>query len=714
MPEGGESADINTVQVLSGSTFMLSDPRGDVRQGALGGMFHEDTRHLSTYVLTVNRASPSLLTSGSADYDRAAFFLVNPDMDGLENRSVSIQRIRTVGDGMLEVIRLINHVGRAVDAEVRLSCGADFADLFEIKGQTFTKLGAMRTEHDSEHYLLFRYRHENFTAATRIHSSVAARVDGDDLVFDVHLGPRETWKTLITISVTRGDKELEPVQLVDRAASMALLQFKEGSPELREWRSRVPHLEAEMDLVNSVYRTSIDDLAALRLHADVAGNDFSLPAAGLPWFMAIFGRDTLVTSYQSLMIGPDLARGALYALGGLQGKEVNDFKDEEPGKILHEIRFGELTAIGEMPHRPYFGTADATPLWLILLSEYWRFTGDEAPVKELRSNAERALEWIDRYGDRDGDGYIEYKTRSRRGLRNQGWKDSWNSVCFADGGVAGGEKGIDWTAYPQVAMCEFQGYAYDAKVRIAEVAEEVWGDPSLAARLRGEAQALFDRFNQDFWTDARGGYYVEALVGEPGSKRQADAMTSNMGHLLWSGVVPPERAAILVRHLFGEGMFSGWGVRTMSAEEPAYNPVMYHDGTVWPHDNSLICAGFHRYGFRGQVAGIVAPMFDAAGYTQFRLPEVFAGYPRADSSFPVRYPTASSPQAWATAAPFLWLRLVLGLDVQDGELVVDPAIPQPFGTLEFTGLHALGRRWDVRASGTTAEVRESEAPVVRS
>jgi glycogen debranching enzyme len=726
MPEGGESAELNTVQVLSGSTFMLSDPRGDVMEGSLAGMFFEDTRFLSRFLLTLNGQRMSLLSSGTTEYDHAAFFLVNPDMDGISNRSMSIYRHRIISDGMSEILQVISHIGRAVDVEVRVSCWADFADLFEIKRQGFTKLGRLETAHDAERNLVFRYEHEGFRATSRIHASMPTvgpvdgptvsaappRVDDDDLVFDVHLEPRAVWKTLLSLSVTSGSRELSAPPEIDHAATMTFEQWKKGNPELQEWERNVPEIDAEMDLVNSVYNASKDDLAALRLHADVEGNDFSLPAAGLPWFMAIFGRDTLVTSYQSLMVGPGLARGALYALAGLQGKEVNEFRDEEPGKILHEIRFGELTVLGEMPHRPYYGTADATPLWLVLLSEYWRFTGDDVPVKELRPNAERALQWIDRYGDRDGDGYIEYKTRSNRGLRNQGWKDSWNSVCFVDGRVAGGPQDIDWSEYPVVAMCEFQGYAYDAKVRAAELAEKVWGDPQMGHRLRSEAAVLYDRFNQDFWTDARGGYYVEALVGEPGSKEKADAMTSNMGHLLWSGIVPPERVRNLVEHLFSGGMFSGWGIRTMSTEERAYNPVMYHNGTVWPHDNSLICAGFHRYGLRTQVNGIVVPMFEAAKYTNFRLPEVFAGYPSADSGFPVRYPTASSPQAWATGAPFLWLRLVLGLDVRDGELVLEPAVPAPFGKLSFHGLHALGRRWDVSAHGVDGDIREVEAPAL--
>jgi glycogen debranching enzyme len=378
----------------------------------------------------------------------------------------------------------------------------------------------------------------------------------------------------------------------------------------------------------------------------------------------------------------------LHALAALQGTQVDDFKDEEPGKILHEIRFGELTALGLKPHRPYYGTVDATPLWLVLLSEYWRFTGDSETCRELWPAAARALEWIDRYGDADGDGFVEYATRSEQGLRNQSWKDSWNSMLFSDGEVA----------EPPMAVCEVQGYVYDAKIRTAELAENVWNDGDLAARLRGEAGVLFDRFNEDFWTDARGGYYVLALDGD---KRRVDAMTSDMGQLLWSGIVPQDRAGIVARQLFSDAMWSGWGIRTMSRDDAGFNPITYHNGTVWPHDNSLIAAGLARYGLRDEANRIALAMFDAAAFTDYRLPEVFAGYPRAESRFPVRYPTASSPQAWATAAPFLWIRLMLGLHARDGELRIDPHVPEEVGEVSYHGLHAFGTHFDAQASGTT-------------
>lgn len=693
MPERAIGGEIGWIQVLDGSTFMLSDSRGDVDEGSVTGLFHEDTRYLSRFLLTINGERPELLSSGGVDHYSAAFFLTNPDLTGVPAGSLSIQRYRFLGPGLSEVLLVQSHLDKPVQVEMRLSVAADFADLFEVKKMELAKRGAFKFSSEPKaSLLLFEYEHGDFRAATRVHSTERGRLTGQDLVFKTALEPASTWKTRIQVSVRRGDEVLEPVEEEEHGASRALQQWRRPSTVVQKWELEAPRLETDWSLLNLVYEKSVADLAALRLYADVGGNEFCLPAAGLPWFMAIFGRDTLITSYQSLLIGPELARGALNSLAGLQGKEENDFKDEDPGKILHEIRFGELTVIGETPHAPYYGTVDATALFLILLSEYWRLTGDDRTVQSLRPNALLALEWIDRYGDRDADGYVEYETRSAQGLLHQGWKDSAAPVRFSDGKAA----------KPPIALCEVQGYVYDAKMRTADLAEQVWGDVPLAERLRADARLLFDRFNDDYWIDRRGGYYAEAL--DP-KKRPVDSVTSNMGHLLWSGIVPEDRAEQLVKQLFSDSLFSGWGVRTMSRDDAGYNPISYHNGTVWPHDNCLISAGLYRYGYREEANRIALAMLEAASHTEYRLPEVFAGYPRSESRFPIRYPTASSPQAWATAAPFLWLRLMLGVEIRDGEVVVDPMLPKECGRIHVRGLHALGRRYDVIAAGRTGEVR---------
>jgi glycogen debranching enzyme len=410
--------------------------------------------------------------------------------------------------------------------------------------------------------------------------------------------------------------------------------------------------------------------------------------------MTLFGRDTLITALQTLWVGPELSRGALHLLGALQGIRVDDFRDEEPGKILHEVRSGELTLLGEKPHSPYYGTADATPLWLILLSEYWRSTGDDAFVRARWTNVLAALDWIDRYGDRDGDGYVEYATRSSQGLGNQCWKDSWDGIQFADGTIP----------FLPIATCEIQGYVYDAKLRVAELARTLAGDGELAARLEREAAELHAGVNRDFWSDERGGYYVVGLDGE---KRPIDSMTSNMGHLLWSGIVPEERARPVADQLLSDQMFSGWGVRTLSRDDGGFNPIGYHAGTIWPHDNAIIALGLARYGLREEANRIVLSQLEAASFSGFRLPEAFAGFERWVSRFPVPYPTACSPQAWATGAPFVFVKTMLGLDTRNGEIHLDPQVPKEIGRICVRRLHAFATDWDVEATGANGCVRSA-------
>jgi glycogen debranching enzyme len=682
-PELGPDA----VQILEGSTFAISDAAGDMPEGVVAGLFHRDTRHVSQWELTLGRKRPVVLTSAAVDYYSASFTLTNPELPDLAAQSLSVHRFRLVGNGMRESITLENNLSRPIEVQLRLTCGADFADLFEVKDRIAEKDGTYAVDRGSEDSSTLTFLYENgvFRVGTWIRSTEPARIDGDDLVWDCHLEARGSWTTGIRVAVSEEDAKKEPTHGEFVASSrMADLVFE-------KWQAEVPRIEADTDLVQHLFGRSVVDLAGLRLTESFGGYEASLPAAGLPWFMAIFGRDTLITSYMSLWVGPELVRGALYALAALQGKEVDDFRDEEPGKILHEIRHGELTALGKRPHSPYYGTADATPLWLILLSEYWRFTGDGATCTELKRAALAALDWIAQYGDRDGDGYVEYDTRSSEGLENQGWRDSWDGVVFGDGSLP----------RRPLALCEIQGYVYDAKLRMADIADSVWTDPDLAQRLRGEARELRERFNRDYWTEERDGFYVIGLDAE---KKQVNSKTSNMGHLLWSGIVPDERAGRIVQQLFADSMFTGWGIRTLSSENAGYNPIGYHRGTVWPHDNAIISAGLARYGYRDDANRVAMAMFEASVFTDYRLPEVFAGFPRSHGRFPVRYPTACSPQAWATAAPFLWLRTMLGIEPEDGKLSCDPHIPKEMGRVLLSGIHAFGERFDVWGQGTSGEV----------
>jgi glycogen debranching enzyme len=404
----------------------------------------------------------------------------------------------------------------------------------------------------------------------------------------------------------------------------------------------------------------------------------------MPWFMTVFGRDTIITSLQTMLLGPELAVSALDALAELQADTDDPTIDAEPGKILHELRSGRAA---EKWFARYYGTVDATPLYLVLLSEVWRWTGDAALVQRFRAPALAALSWIDLYGDRDGDGFVEYERRSN-GLENQSWKDSGDSQRFRDGRFA----------TPPIAPAEVQGYVYDAKRRLAEVAREAWNDGELAARLDREAIELRARFDDAFWVPDRGGYYALALDRD---KQRVDALCSNIGHLLWSGIVPEERVDAIVDALMRHELWSGWGFRTMSTSDAAYSPLSYHNGTVWPHDTALAAWGLGRYGRWDAVRKIAAALLEASRHFSWSLPEVFAGFDRSETPFPIGYPTAARPQAWAAGTPLLLLRLLLGLepDTVNGRLGTLPgAAPLEGVSLSLCGVRAQGRSWDVTSS----------------
>jgi len=497
-------------------------------------------------------------------------------------------------------------------------------------------------------------------AATRVEFSELGDVDGGVVRYRLELGPRERWE-LATVVHPSTNGHAPPSQQLGE----------------QPWKAELPWLSATWHSLQHSFERSIADLAALRMRGG-AGGHARLPAAGMPWFMTVFGRDTLITSYQTLLLGPQLARGALQVLAELQATEDDPSIDAEPGKIVHEVRRGKSA---ETWFRRYYGTADATPLYLVLLSELWRWTGDDDFVRELKEPAQAALGWIDARCSTGLGGFITYERRTERGLENQSWKDSGDSQRFADGRIAD----------PPIAPVEVQGYAYDAKRRAAELAREVWGEPGLAERLEAEAGELQRRFDEAYWT---GEHYALALDREGA---RVDSLCSNVGHLLWSGIVPDERAGAVVDALMANGLWSGWGVRTMSAHDAAYNPLSYHNGTVWPHDNSLIAAGLARYGRWEEAWRIAEAMLDATMFFDHQLPEVFAGLPRDETPFPIAYPTAARPQAWAAGTPVLLLQLLLGLRPEGGQLVAaGPPVPAWLGSLRLSGVAAFGRTWDVR------------------
>ena len=672
-----------TVSILEGDTFIVSNRQGDLdgTPTTPHGLFRSDTRFLSRWILTIDGQRPNELSVDDLHYFSTQFFLVPGTGTVYVDAPLSVIRTRQVGNGFREEIRVLNHSKEAANFVLRLEAAADFADLFEVK-DALAKKGQpyARVERDR---LVLGYRRDKFVRETWIVATGSPTIDERGLSFAVHIEPQGEWSTEIDVGVLADPWRTTPEPNQKRRTGEA--PSPAGAVSLAKWLEDAPTLEASWPSLRRIYLKSLTDLAALRYYPRVAP-ELALPAAGLPWFMTVFGRDSILTSLQSLPYTPQLAETTLMLLQMLQGVTVDDFRDEEPGKILHEVRWGELTAFEERPHSPYFGACDATPLYLILLDEYERWTGNVQMVRDVEPAARAALRWIDEFGDRDGDGYVEYERRNKKtGLENQCWKDSWNSIVFANGELA---------KLPR-ATCEIQGYVYDAKIRCARLARQFWNDPTLADKLDRQAADLKSRFNKDFWVE-EGEFFALALDGD---KRRVDALTSNIGHLLWSGIVEKDKAKKIAEHLMSDKLFSGWGVRTMASHMGSYNPIGYHVGTVWPHDNSFIAAGLRRYGYDAEAASIALGILEAAEFFGSRLPEAFAGYPREMTRFPVEYPTACSPQAWATGTPFLLLTTLLGLQPVGEKLLTDPAIPSAIEHIELLGVRGRWGRHDAAGRG---------------
>ncbi|MFI5489992.1 glycogen debranching N-terminal domain-containing protein [Micromonospora echinaurantiaca] len=673
----------STVRILDGNTFVVSEDTGDIEATPTEptGLFSLDMRFLSTWVLTINGERLNALSYDDLQYYEARFFLVPGMATHYIDAKLSVIRERAVGGSFREQLTILNHDEKPVDLEIRMEAGADFADLFQVKDEILNKKGELYSEPEADR-LRLGYRRGNFTRETVISSSAPARYDRQGFAYTVHLEPNQQWDTRIdvqTIAVGPGGRDLRMGLRAHGTERLALQH------DLEEWLRKAPKVNTQHEELGSTYRRSLIDLAALRF-SPISLGGATLPAAGLPWFMTMFGRDSILTCLQTLPFTPTMSTTTLRILAALQGTRIDDFREEDPGRILHEMRYGETAAFEEQPHTPYYGSVDATPLFVVLLDEYEKWTGDAALVKELEQESRAALKWIDDYADLVGNGYIWYERRNTdTGLENQCWKDSWDSVSYRDGKLP---------PFPR-ATCEVQGYAYDAKMRAARLAREFWDDPDYADRLEREAAQLKERFNRDFWVED-GEFYALAL--DPDG-RQCDVLSSNIGHLLWSGIVDHDRAEKIAQHLVGPRLFSGWGVRTLAEGEVRYNPIGYHNGTIWPFDNSFIAWGLRRYGFAEESAIIANGILDAATYFQGRLPEAFGGYPRELTKFPVEYPTACSPQAWSTGTPMLLLRTMLGLEPHEGHLAVEPRLPIGMGRIEVLDIPGRWGRVDAFARG---------------
>jgi glycogen debranching enzyme len=557
----------------------------------------------------------------------------------------------------------------------------DFADTFEVKSNKIVRRGLISTIWNPETQALSNtYRNADFMRSVTITAvKAAALYSNGRLSFAIELAPGAKWHCCLRYDLADGETFVHaPTSCVAHDAESRHAEI------LREWQERVLNIATSSEDYYRFFHQAIDDMGALRLPSGSGNHMVFLPAAGLPWFMAPFGRDSLIVALQNIIVYPEFACGALEVLGGLQATERDDYRDAEPGKIMHELRCGELAHFKLVPHTPYYGTADATPLWLITLHAAWRASGDRDLLDQHLKTAEACLTWIDESGDLDGDGFQEYQTRSTAGLENMGWKDSGDAVMYPDGTAVRGPK----------ALCELQGYVYEAWLCMAQMYAAL-GNTARAGHLRAKAARLFDQFNAAFWDEA-GGYYAYALDGE---KKQVLSVASNPGHCLWSGIVPPDRAARVVKRLMAPDMWSGWGIRTLSADHVAFNPFAYQLGAIWPHDNSIIAMGFKRYGFHAEASQVARDISGAAGHFQGnQLPELYAGIQKDGTNFPVQYLGANVPQAWAAGSAFMLLQAMLGLvpDAPRKSLFIDPALPAWMQDVTLSNLTVGGSELSVR------------------
>ncbi len=676
------SGDGGTTTLVAGTSFCLSAADGDLVPGGVQGLFVDDTRVVSGWRLRIDGAPVDPLGVLEGERFRATFVGRMPPRMGRADATLLVERTRSVGNGMVEEIRIRNLAAEAAGLTVELEVEADFADLFEVKESRVDTRPRVALE-DDEYAVTFVLASSPYLSRMRVVGDGEPETAGGTFRHTVVVPGRATWTTRWVVTVALGPHGTLPAH--DEAPAEG-----DAARRMARWRLSAPVAETPRPGLEATLHTSSEDLGALQIE-DPAHPDRRVVAAGAPWFMALFGRDSLITSLMALPLDQELALGTLRMLADLQGTRVEPLTEEEPGRIVHEVRCGRQGSVGRVGSSAYYGTVDATPLFVVLLGELhrWGLAGEE--LRELLPAADRAMAWVQRYGDRDGDGFVEYRRASDRGLVNQGWKDSFDGVTTASGRIA----------EPPIALAEVQGYVYAAHCARAELAEAV-DDPGTAAEHRQRADVLRDRFDEHFWLPDLG-WYAMALDGE---KRPVDALTSNIGHCLWSGIAPPERAGRVAAQLVGETMWTGFGVRTLASDMGAYNPMGYHTGSVWPHDNALLAAGLMRYGRVSEAQQVATGILDAARAFGGRLPELFCGFDRDEFPAPVPYPTSCSPQAWAAATPVSLLRTLLRFhpDLRCGRLGFDPALPPEMLPFRVGNLALAGSRlslevdvngWDV-------------------
>ncbi|MFE4080804.1 glycogen debranching N-terminal domain-containing protein [Paenarthrobacter sp. YIM B13468] len=672
-----------TVTLVEGSSFCISAANGDIRPELPQGVFHLDTRILSKWELTVNGQPLEPLAAETKEPYRALFACRVPRSDGYADSPLLVERLREVGAGILEKITVRNYSTKAADCRILLTVESDFADLFEVKEARITRQWT-ETRLPEGNSLEIRGKWEGIRKSVVIQAE-GAGAGAKALGFTAKIPPFGSWSTRVSV-VPTVDGAGTPVPFTHPSQG----ELSPSDRRRQEWVARIPALQISNHSIESTLRRSYEDLGALRIQ-DPEHPDRVVVAAGAPWFMTLFGRDSLWASEMALPVDPSLALGTLRTLADRQGSVVNPETEEEPGKILHEVRLDVTSGLAMGGQSAYYGSVDATPLFVIVLGSVSRWGFGKETISALLPNADRALAWIRDYGDRDGDGFVEYARPNEHGLINQGWKDSWDGINFADGTIA----------EPPLALCEVQAYVHGAYVARSWIAYDD-GDFTLAEEMRERADDLKRRFNQQFWLPDKG-YYAVALDRD---KRPVDACASNMGHCLWFGLLDEDKVPSVVEHLMSPEMFSGWGVRTLASNMGAYNPASYHNGSVWPHDNAIIMSGLLRYGYIEEAQRIATALLEAAEYSGGRLPELFCGFDRSQFTEPVPYPTACSPQAWAATTPIHLVTSLMRYDthISLGGIWLDPVLPSSFGDLHISNAPMGNARITIDASGTDAAV----------
>jgi len=669
-------------------TFMVTDLNGEISADTEQGVFCGDTRFISHYRILASDTPWKRITSSAVTYNAARVYLTNEEVETeagtipAETLSLLISRV-IVRFGLIQRLDVTNYNLFPVRFSLQTEVRSDFADLFEVKSHKYLHRGNIETTWDAaKTEAEVSYTHSDFRRVMRIRP-----VSGDSPVkmsngrwtYDIELQPGASWHAAYRMDFEVGQNVQESAPVMP-SANVAT----EVEKYQKQWLDKATHLTATNADVNLAYRQSVEDMGALRLFSYQLAPDVWVPAAGVPWFVTLFGRDSLVVSLQNMIVHPGFAQGALTLLAQYQAVFRDDWRDAQPGKILHELRVDEQTHFHKLPFSPYYGTWDATTFYLIVLHEAWKWLGDDALLRQFRDVALRCLEWIDNSGDLDGDGFQEYKTFSSRGYENMGWKDAGDAVVYPDGSQVKQPK----------ALCELQGYVFDAWLRMAEVFD-VLGEPARAVELRRKASDLQRRFEEQFWCEDLGFY----AFGLDPDKKPIKSIASNPGHCLWSGIASPEHAAKVVKRFFEPDMWSGWGIRTISSQNPAYNPFSYQLGSVWPHDNGIIAMGMKRYGFADEAARVAKDVVDAASYfVSYRLPELYAGIARDPLNFPVQYLGANVPQAWAAGCVFHFVQSLLGLqaDAPNNRLQVDPSLPEWLPDLTLRGLKVGPGTLDLR------------------